>query len=118
MFESMASMSSMVKGSKSRGESSSSVDDSCVNMGSSKAGGDVVEMDSWLAVLSTGADFLPAGSTAANASMPLSTVFGTEGLVDSVIVVISTAGLGFGDGDLNCTGLKTSYLVDHFSVFS
>jgi hypothetical protein len=39
-------------------------------------------------------------------------------LVDSVIVVISTAGLGFGDGDLNCTGLKTSYLVDHFSVFS
>jgi hypothetical protein len=63
--------------------------------------------------------FLPAGSTAARASIPLSTVLGSEDLLESrACEVTSEAGLDLGDEDLNCTGLKTSYLVDHLSVFS
>jgi hypothetical protein len=39
-------------------------------------------------------------------------------LVVEAGVAPSEAGLVFGGEFLNCTGLKTSYLVDHFRVFS
>jgi hypothetical protein len=51
--------------------------------------------------------------------MPLATDVGTEGvLVSATCGVASEIVLGLGDVDLNCTGLKTSYLVDHLRVFS
>jgi hypothetical protein len=98
------------------------VEDSCIEVGSSKLGGDgtaddvcVVENCCVGAML-----FLPAGSTAANAaSMPLATFWGRGDLAAADAVEVATSvDLGLGDMDLDWLGLKTSYFVDHFRVFS
>ena len=80
MTGSVVLTSSIGKGSYSRGESPSSVDDSWVDVGSSKLGGDgtadevCVVGACWVVVVEVlEVFFLPAGSTAANASMPLAT---------------------------------------------
>jgi hypothetical protein len=97
------------------------VDDSCVDTCSSKLGGEGTADD--VCVIETcdvGAEFfLPAGSTAANASMPLATLVGRVGIETVAVVdVESGVDLGFGDEDFDCAGVKTSYFVDHFKVFS
>jgi hypothetical protein len=79
----------------------------------------VIDGEAWLVVQADTVVFLPAGSTAASASIPLATVVGSEGLfVSEAGVAPSEAGFDLGAEVLNCTGLKTSYLVDHLSVFS
>ena len=64
--------------------------------------------------------FLPAGRTAANAaSIPLATFCGRgDFAAGEVVEVASGVDLGLGDADLDWAGLKTSYFVDHFRVFS
>jgi hypothetical protein len=122
MMGSILLTSSIGKGSYSRGESPSSVEDSCVEFGSSKLGGDgttdkvcVVE-DCCVG----GEFFLPAGSTAANAaSMPLATFWGRGDLAAvDVIGVAPGDDRDLGDAVFDWAGLKTSYFVDHLRVFS
>jgi hypothetical protein len=122
MIGSMLLTSSMGKGSYSRGESPSSVEDSCIEAGSSKLGGDGIA-DEVCVVESCCVGvmfFLPAGSTAANAaSMPLATFWGRGDLAAvGTAEVASGVDLGLGEVDLDWAGLKTSYFVDHFRVFS
>lgn len=95
---------------------------SWVMTGSSKHGGEAKGGVVCLSrpVISTSALFLLAGSTAARASIPLATFLGSE---DSAALEAlrtpAVADLDFGGEDgVNCVGWKTSYLVDHFKVFS
>jgi hypothetical protein len=70
-------------------------------------------------VISTSALLLLAGSTAARASIPLATFSGSEDPV--VLVGLPTPlndALDLGGDGVNCVGWNTSYLVDHFKVFS
>lgn len=70
-------------------------------------------------VTSTSALLLLTGSTAARASMPFATFCGSgepEALGTLRVPVGVDLALG-GDG-VNCVGWNTSYLVDHFKVFS
>lgn len=98
------------------------MEDSWKDAGSSKLGGDGIADELWVVgtccVLM--ALFLPAGNTAAKASMPLATFWGRLDLATAEVVVLgSRVGLGFGDVDLGwAIGVKTSYFVDHFRVFS
>ena len=93
------------------------MEDSCVEAGSSKLGGDGIDVDvcvgggSCVVVVF----FRLAGSTAANASMPLATFWGR---FDVEAVDVRSADCGLGDVALDLVGEKTSYLVDHFRVFS
>jgi len=98
------------------------VEDSWKDAGSSKLGGDGTADE--LCVVGTCcvlvALFLPAGSTAAKASMPLATFWGRLDLATVEVVVLSS-GVDFGLGDVDLdwvVGVKTSYFVDHFRVFS
>lgn len=112
----------MGKGSYSRGESPSSVEDSCIEAGSSKLGGDGTADEACVVkgCCVGGEFFLPAGRTAANAaSIPLATFWGRgDFAAGEVVEVASGVDLGLGDADLDWAGLKTSYFVDHFRVFS
>jgi hypothetical protein len=97
------------------------VDDSCVDTGSSKLGGDgtaddVCVVDSCCVATMF---FLPVGSTAAKASMPSATFVGRVVVVTvDVVDVKSDVALGLGDEGFGWGGVKTSYFVDHFRVFS
>jgi hypothetical protein len=92
-----------------------------VNTGSSKVGGEDSADD--VCVIGTccvGVEFcLPAGSTAAKASMPLATLIGRVD-VETVAAVHVESGVdcGLGDVEFDWPGVKTSYFVDHFKVFS
>lgn len=109
--------------SRSLGDSSSSSEDSKLVTGSSKVGnggeakGGVVCFS--LPLISTSPLLLLAGSTAASASMLLETFLGSEepvlleGLRTPAVAVLDLGGDG-----VNSVGWKTSYLVDHFRVFS
>ena len=97
------------------------MDDHCVDTGSSKLGGerfagDVCVVD---ACCMGTVSFLPAGRTAAKASIPSATLAGRVALVTvEVVEVDSGVDLGLGDEDFDWVGVRTSYLVDHFRVFS
>lgn len=96
---SMVSRSSIRKGSKSRGDSPSSVEDSCAEVCSSKAGGEGrTGVDS---VTVAAIAFLPAGRTAAKASIPLATFRGRVGPLTVGLEVTSGDECGLGDEDLN-----------------
>jgi hypothetical protein len=116
-------MSSIGNGSRSRGDPSSSSEDSKLVTGSSKVGNGGEAMGGVacfsLPFISTSALLLLAGSTAASASMLLETFLGSEEAVAlEGLRTPPVAVLGLGGEGVNSVGWKTSYLVDHLRVFS
>jgi hypothetical protein len=92
-----------------------------VDTGSSKLGGEGIADDVCVvdACCMGTVSFLPAGRTAAKASMPSATLAGRVVLVIvDVVGVDSGVDLGLGDEDFDWVGVKISYFVDHFRVFS
>jgi hypothetical protein len=97
------------------------VEDSWVDTVSSKVGGEGTADD--VCMIGTCCVrvefFLPTGSTAAKASIPLATLVGSvDAETVAVVYVESGVDCGLGGVDFDWAGVKTSYFVDHFKVFS